>query len=281
MKTINFFIYLSLFCFLLSCDDEEVLPQLDAVAAPSELSLAFTPTTDNSGTVNIRPNGNGVTLYRIFFGDGTADPVEVEPGGAVDHIYPEGNYTVSMDAVGINGKTTNHTQELTVSFLPPENLVVTIAETAGNPLSIDVSATADLETSFEVHFGEDPAADPVSFQEGEVVQHAYQAVGTYEVIVMALSGGTQSISDTQMVTISNPLLLPIDFESATLDYSFTNFGGATGTVVDNPDQNEANNSSKVGQLNKSDGSEIWAGAFLSLGEPIDFSNFQKIGRAHV
>ena len=46
-------------------------------------------------------------------------------------------------------------QPLVVSFLPPENLVVTIENDPTNNFQINVSATADYATMFEVYFGDD------------------------------------------------------------------------------------------------------------------------------
>lgn len=69
----------------------------------------------------------------------------------------------------------------------------------------------------------------------------------------------------------DPLELTVDFESADIDYAFTNFGNATSSVIDNPDASGDNTSSKVAQFNKANGSEVWAGSFLTLDAPIDFS----------
>lgn len=66
------------------------------------------------------------------------------------------------------------------------------------------------------------------------------------------------------------LSLPLDFESDNLDYTFTDFGGAYGSKVDNPDQSGINTSAMVGRLFKEAGAETWAGAFLQLDGPIDF-----------
>ena len=68
----------------------------------------------------------------------------------------------------------------------------------------------------------------------------------------------------------------INFESATLNYAFTNFGGATTTVVNNPNVSGGNGSTKVAKLTKSAGSEVWAGSFIELGSPINFATMQKI-----
>ena len=261
---------------VVSCTEDEELPQISDAPAPSNVSALFTIASDNSGLVTIRPNGQGVTAYTVFFGDGSDESAELSPGEAVQHVYTEGTYTVVIEAMAINGKITEMAQDLTVSFAAPENLQVEIVPVPGDPFSIDVSATAELETFFDVYFGETEEEEPVSFVEGETVRHTYSATGDYEVQVVARSGGSASVSFTDTITISNPLLLPIDFESATQDYAFSNFGGAESSVVDNPDKSEGNMSDRVGQLTKMDGSEEWAGSFLELGEPVDFSQDQLI-----
>jgi hypothetical protein len=257
-----------------SCTEDDELPQISEVAAPSNISVLFTIAPDNSGEVTIQPNGQGVTAYTVFFGDGSDESAEIGPGETAQHVYTEGTYTVVIEAMGINGKITEFSQDLTVSFSAPENLQVEVLPVPGDPFSIEVSATADMETFFEVYFGETDDEEPVMFMEGEAVQYTYSEVGDYELRVVARSGGTASIEFTQTVTISNPLLLPIDFESTTQGYAFENFGGAESTVVPNPDMSDGNMSSRVAQLNKMDGSEVWAGSFLELGEPIDFSQDQ-------
>lgn len=68
------------------------------------------------------------------------------------------------------------------------------------------------------------------------------------------------------------LSLPIDFQSTVANfYPFTNFGNATTTVVNNPSATGINTSSKVGALVKANGAEVWAGSFLELVSPINFS----------
>jgi len=259
-----------------SCSEDDELPNLSDAAAPSNLSALFTIADDNSGLVTIQPNGQGVTAYTVFFGDGSDETAELTPGQAVQHVYTEGTYTVIIEAMGIDGKVAQLSQDLTVSFVAPQNLQVEVQPVAGDPFSIEVSATAELETFFELYFGEEEQEEPVVFMEGETVQHTYSETGTYELRVVARSGGSATAEFLDTITISNPLLLPIDFESTSQNYAFANFGGAEATVVDNPDMSEGNMSARVGQLTKTDGSEVWAGAFLEIGEPIDFSEFQKI-----
>ena len=69
--------------------------------------------------------------------------------------------------------------------------------------------------------------------------------------------------------IPNYLTLPIDFQS-TYAYPFVNFGGATATVVNNPDASGINTSSKVGKMVKG-APEVWAGSFIDLVNPINFT----------
>ncbi|MBK7306296.1 MAG: hypothetical protein IPI88_04185 [Chitinophagaceae bacterium] len=51
---------------------------------------------------------------------------------------------------------------------------------------------------------------------------------------------------------------------------FVNFGGATATVVNNPDASGINTSSKVGKMVKG-APEVWAGSFIDLVNPINFT----------
>ena len=78
------------------------------------------------------------------------------------------------------------------------------------------------------------------------------------------------------VNIYTGLQLPIDFQSTTLAYTFTDFGGASSTVVPNPHIVGINTSSKVGALTKGAGAQVWAGSYLELGSPISFAFLQKI-----
>ncbi len=65
-------------------------------------------------------------------------------------------------------------------------------------------------------------------------------------------------------------VLPLDFESATVDYAFTNFSGAATTRIPNPQSSGINTSAFVGKTIKGVG-DPWAGSFLTLEKPIDFS----------
>ena len=64
--------------------------------------------------------------------------------------------------------------------------------------------------------------------------------------------------------------LPIDFESTTVTYGFTDFDGGVGTKIANPNPGGINTSANVGKIVKGAG-QPWAGSYLTLAAPIDFS----------
>ena len=63
---------------------------------------------------------------------------------------------------------------------------------------------------------------------------------------------------------------PIDFESTTITYTFTNFDGGTATVISNPQSSGINTSSNVGQMVKGVG-QPWGGSLIQMTNPIDFT----------
>ena len=274
--SITFLLVLAAGCKKEKNDDISFL-QTDT--APSKLAALFTITQDNTGIVTITPNGESISYYEVYYGDATTDPVKILPGKNTQHVYPEGVYNVKIVGHSITGKVTESTQPLTVSFRAPENLDFTAAIDAANIFKVNVSASATYETFFKVYFGDVPNEVPVSFLEGETISHMYTATGTYTVRVVAFSGGAATTELTKTITIVNPLLLPLDFQSATQDYTFTNFGGGAVSVIDNPQSNGINTSTKVGKMVKN-APEVWGGSFIALGSPIDFS-VNKIFRMKV
>ena len=66
------------------------------------------------------------------------------------------------------------------------------------------------------------------------------------------------------------ITLPIDFQSTSITYNFTDFGGGQMARVDNPDVSGINTSTQVARMIKNAG-DPWGGSFLELAGPIDFS----------
>jgi hypothetical protein len=278
MKKIHFIISLFVLALFTGCTEDNVAIDLDAINAPENISALVTITQDNQGNVTFLPRGEGVSQYEIYFADGTVQPAILSPGATTTHKYAEGVYQTKIVGTTVNGKRTEVIQVLTVSFLAPTNLQVTVAPVVGDNRSITVKASANLETYFQVYFGDAVNEVPVDFMEGETITHKYTALGTYNVKIVALSGGAAKTEETKVVVISDPLLLPVTME--TVSPIFDNFGGATTTVVANPSVSGINTSSKVGQLFKNAGSEVWAGTIFSLAVPIDFSS-KKIFKVKV
>lgn len=254
-------------CKKITTDDVSFV---NTATAPAKLSVLFEIKQDNSGFVTITPNGEGAVYYEVFYGDASTAPANVQAGKNTTHVYAEGVYDVKIVAHAVNGKTTTLIQKLTVSFRAPENLVVNITIDATNNFKVNVSATALYETFFKVFWGDVPNEPGQSFLEGQTISHVYAAVGTYTVRVVAYSGGAATTTYTTTVNIVDPVLLPITFESPTVNYAFTNFGGGVSTKIANPQMNGINTSANVARMVKN-APEVWAGSFITVGAPIDFS----------
>ncbi len=265
---ITFFITMLMF----GCKKElhEDTSFVQGASAPEQLSALFEITQDNTGQVTIIPNGTGSVYYDVYFGDGTTAPTRVAAGKSATHKYAEGQYNVKLIAYSINGKTTETTKQLTVSFRAPENLEFSVVVDPNNSLKVSVTAKALYETNFKVYFGDVANEIPVTFLEGDEVTHTYAAVGTYSIKVIAFSGGAATTQLIKSITIVNPVLLPITFESATINYAWLNFEGGNVSVINNPQINGLNTSSKVGRMVKNAG-QVYGGSLISLGAPIDFS----------
>jgi len=242
----------------------------EAAKAPDKLSAMFDITQDNTGLVTIYPNGEGVAYYNVTTGLPGSNAVKVLPGKSLQAKYPEGSYDVKIVGVGINGKSAETTQKLTVSFKAPENVVLTTSVDPSSGFKINATATALYETVFRIYWGEDPNEVPVSFLEGDTVSHVYAKSGDYTIKVVALSGGAQTTTVTKNITINWPLVLPLDFETVGQTYTFSNFDGGDATVIDNPQKTTINTTSKVGKMVKSAG-QPWGGSVIQLSSPIDFS----------
>ncbi len=77
------------------------------------------------------------------------------------------------------------------------------------------------------------------------------------------------------------MVLPINFESTTLNYNWIGFGNAgygpiPTAVITNPDRTGSNTTSKVLKITKTAGSQTWAGASQDLDSRLNFANGSKI-----
>lgn len=206
-----FKIFLSVFITLAiaGCDkdDDSLGVDLEGLTAPADLGATFQITQDNTGLVTIIPTGEGATLFSVDFGDGTDSSDEIRVGESVIHKYEEGQYDVVITGSNLAGKTAQGTQPLTVSFRQPENLEVVISK-GTDGYSVTVSATADYAATFDVYFGETAEEEPTSLMPGETVTHTYAETGTYDIRVVAQSGGAETVEYTETVEMTGPVPAP-------------------------------------------------------------------------
>lgn len=243
---------------------------VETTATSAKLGAMFTITQDNTGLVTITPNGEGVASFEIAYGHGTAGPVKVLPGGSTSKVYPEGVYDVKITGTNVAGVSTTVTQKLTVTFKAPENLEVTAVIDPANKYKVNVSAKALYETFFQVYFGDVVNEVPTNFLEGQTISKTYAKTGSYTVRVVALSGGAATTTFTKVITIVDPVVLPVTFESTSINYAWNDFSGGNVSVVANPHSSADNASTRVAKMVKNAG-DPWGGSWIGLGGPIDFS----------
>ena len=206
MKNIKFiFGFVCLLALAISCtvdgiDDDTSF--INSVGAPTNIVAFYTITQDNSGLVTITPNGEGAVSYDVYYGDSTTEPVVVVSGKSTSHIYAEGTYTVKIIATGVNGLKTEVTQSLVVSLKAPENLVVTISNDLVVSKKVNVTATADFATMFDVYFGEPGNDSPVSANIGGTVSYTYANAGTYTIRVVAKSAAIQTTDYSESFVVT-------------------------------------------------------------------------------
>src|SRR6056297_2215837 len=204
MKIFNYItVFLTILMFVVSCEPDEKTYSFENLAAPTNVSVVFDVTQDNSGLVTIFPNADGATKYLIAFGD-TIDetPTEYKVGEEITHVYKEGTYTVGITAVGIDGKKTSIEENLVVSFQEPENLVITVENDIAVSKKVNISATADYATTIEVYFGELADDTAVVTTPGETVSHVYAEPGDYDITVIAKSAAIETLDSTFTFTVT-------------------------------------------------------------------------------
>ncbi len=277
MKNIKFLISIFVLTILFGCSKDSNDVDLEAIAAPINISAKISIAPDNTGNVTIIPIGEGVSQFEVYYGDATVEPALLGAGVATTHKYNEGPFTIQIVGITVNGKRTVKTFPITISFFPPTNLNANVVVSSLNTMEISVTATADFETNFKIYYGENPNEIPETFLQGETKTHTYTNPGTYQVTVYAVSGSAQSaVPFTKMVTVSRSvlILLPVDFDSTTLPYTFVNFDGGTATRVANPFPGGINTTPFVAKMVKGPG-QVWGGSLLALSSPINFSVYKK------
>lgn len=234
----------------------------------------FDISNDNSGNVRITPTGEGASSFVVNFGHGTGAGASavVMPGNNATHAYPEGSYTVTIISKSIAGTETTATYPLQVTYRAPENLTVTTSQAAR---LFKVKASALYAASYLVYFGDVVNEVGTAMATGVELSHTYATAGTYNVRVVALSGGAAKTETTTPVTIFDPFGFPITFELSSIDYFFGTFGGGQQFAkVANPNPSGLNTSANVGRFTR--GFESWSGTYSPLNIPIDMAVGKKV-----
>lgn len=238
------------------------------------LNKVFQISTDNSGVVKITPTAEGATSFKVDYGHGSGSAVTLNPGESTSHVYPEGNYTVKITATTISGAVTEQTFPLSVVYRAPENLAVTLNANVHN---LKVKATADYAASYLVYFGDVANEVGTPLATGAEVSHTYAVAGTYNVKVVALSGGVAKTEKITSTIIYDAYGLPITYELATQNYAVGGtFGGVDTAVIANPFASGINTSATVWKYTKTVGAAGWSGTYSGLDAPIDFATGKKI-----
>lgn len=236
-------------------------------------------TNDNSGNVIITPLAEGVSKTVVHFGGGSGDPTAtLAPGDNVTHIYPEGNYTVSIDYYNLVGQMSSQTYPFTITYRAPEDITFTISQ-SGN--TVMLNPEAKYANGFQVYFGDTPNETPVNVPVKGSATHTYATGGIYNVRVVALSGGAAKSERSENVTIYNAFSLPVSYEDPLQNYGIGGtFGGVGTQIVDNPLKAGINTSEKVWKYIKPAGAESWSGTWTPLAAPssvpLDMDQGKKI-----
>jgi hypothetical protein len=243
------------------------LSYLSSVSS-SGLTSTFDISNDNSGIVKITPNGQGITSYTVIFGDATGSVASqnILPGATAVHAYPEGTYTVTINAFDIAGKMISKTFPLTLTYRAPINLAINIGA------DMTVSATALYASSFLVYYGDvaNEVGTPLAIGQ-TLPAHIYPAGGPYDLKLVAKSGG---VATSQL--IKTLFGFPINFDVATINYFFGTFGNVNFSTVVNPSATGLNTSAKVGKYEKPAGAEVWSGTYSPLDIPLNLAQGKKI-----
>lgn len=203
--------YLFMLILAVACTDNlRDLSFVENIAAPANVTASFTILQDNTGTVSIAPSAEGAVNFDIYFGDATVDPVNINQGSTVEHIYGENTFTVKVVAFNMNGDATEVSEELVVSFQAPQNLVVTLENDVAISKQVNIKATADFAAMYEFYSGEDGVTQPViSGNIGNSVSYQYAEPGTYTVKVVAKGGAIETTEYTVDFEVT-AILAPIE-----------------------------------------------------------------------
>ncbi len=257
------------------CDKKGIDDDLSFLntAKTSNNNKIFDISNDNSGTVKITPTGQGAASYTVKFGHGTGTGASavVMPGNYTTHVYPEGNYTVTIVSKSISGVDSTNTYPLVVTYRAPENLDLGVSQTVQY---LKVTPNALYAVSYLVYFGDVANETGTPIAKGGSAAHTYATAGDYNVRLVAQSAGAAKAEKITKVTVTPTFGTPITFEDASTNYFFGTFGDNQHfDKVANPNPSGLNTSATVGMFTR--GNQSWSGTYSPV-NAIDMAVGKKI-----
>ena len=208
MKNIKFIFTFCIAFIMLGCETEERdLDFVNNADAPTNTAVAFRVTQDNTGLVTLTPNAEGAIKFEIDFGDGTGSSGELAIGESIDHVYAEGEYTVNLKSIAINGKETLSSHQLVVSFQPPQNVMVDIQNDGVVSNTVRINVSADFATMYEVDFG-NGNNDVLAANIDEELVFEYSQAGIYTITVTVMSAAIETFVYTEEFEVTE-ILAPV------------------------------------------------------------------------
>ena len=208
MKNIKFIFTFCIAFIMLGCETEERdLDFVNSADAPTNTAIAFRVTQDNTGLVTLIPNAEGAIKFEIDFGDGTGSSGELAIGESIDHVYAEGEYTVNLKSIAINGKETLSSHQLVVSFQPPQNVMVDIQNDGVVSNTVRINVSADFATMYEVDFG-NGNNDVLAANIDEELVFEYSQAGIYTITVTVMSAAIETFVYTEEFEVTE-ILAPV------------------------------------------------------------------------
>lgn len=158
------------------------------------------------------------------------------------------------------------------TWSPKANIPVRMAienQVTGNQIFVDVNTTV-TNTWEMLTFDFTPLIDAAIDYNRVVVFFEF-------IVDLPGDGSTYYFDDIEVVPLApESVVMPIDFELPITSYVFEGFEGADSAIEMNPDVSGENTSATVMRTIKTEGSQFFAGTFVNIDEPIDFSEFTGI-----
>lgn len=252
------------------------------------LLLSIVGYTQNA-PINFETPGNGANWTWITFENGANTALQMVPNPDTSGINTSttvGKITVLTNSAPFAGVESIH-QLSNPSGAPAFGSYVVTSSNCTVKIMVYKSVISDVGIKFvnatNGSLGEIKKANTLVDQWEELIFDFSSRIGqTNDQIVIfpdfQSSRSSDNICYIDNITFSQEVekpVLPLNFESSTAYYSFSNFGNAITTKVTNPYSSGINTSSTVAKLRKNPG-ETWAGSFIELGTAIDFSSINTI-----